>query len=96
MRRAARVDTNQPEIVAALRKLGATVQPLHMVGRGCPDILVGWRQKNFLFEIKDGERPASERKLTQDELEWIGGWKGPVFVITSALEAVRFLQDVKP
>ena len=32
MRRAAKVDANQAFIVAALRDIGATVQPLHMVG----------------------------------------------------------------
>lgn len=96
MRRAARVDANQAEIVKALRKIGATVQPLHGVGNGCPDILVGWRQQNFLFELKDGEKPPSARQLTEDEKDWIAGWKGPVFVVTSALEAVNFLQGVKP
>ena len=47
-----RVDMNQPEIVADLRGIGATVQHLHMVGKGCPDILVGFRGNNWLFEIK--------------------------------------------
>ena len=40
---AARVDANQPEIVKALRGVGATVQHLHKVGQGCPDLMVGWR-----------------------------------------------------
>lgn len=67
-----------------------------MVGRGCPDILVGWRQKNFLFEIKDSAKPPSARELTPDERDWIEGWRGPVYVVTSALQAVNFLMDVKP
>jgi hypothetical protein len=96
VRRAARVDANQAEIVAALRRVGATVQPLHAVGKGCPDLLVGFRQKNFLFEVKDGRRPPSERKLTTDEARWIGGWRGPVVVVTSAFEAIGFLQGVAP
>jgi hypothetical protein len=37
MRTASRVDANQPEIVAALRKCGATVQHLHQVGHGARD-----------------------------------------------------------
>lgn len=32
--RAARVDQNQAEIVAALRKAGASVQHLHTIGKG--------------------------------------------------------------
>lgn len=43
MRRRAHTDRNQPAIVAALRGIGATVQPLHAVGQGCPDLLVGYR-----------------------------------------------------
>jgi hypothetical protein len=96
MRRAARVDANQAEIVKALRKIGATVQPLHAVGKGCPDLLVGWRQGNYLFEVKDGAKPPSARALTPDEQDWIAGWRGPVVVVTSAMEAIGFLQGVRP
>jgi hypothetical protein len=42
MRRIARVDKNQAEIVSALRKAGARVLHLHQHGEGCPDILVGF------------------------------------------------------
>lgn len=93
---ARRVDANQVEIVKALRKIGATVQPLHTVGKGCPDLLVGWRQKNFLMEVKDGTKPPSARELTPDEKEWISGWRGPVFIVNSPLEAVTFLEGIKP
>jgi DNA-binding NarL/FixJ family response regulator len=41
MHRAAKVDANQTEITAALRQMGATVQHIHTVGKGCPDLLVG-------------------------------------------------------
>ena len=44
------VDANQPEIVAALRAAGATVQHLHEVGQGCPDILAGFRGRNYLID----------------------------------------------
>ena len=36
-----RVDRNQPEIVDALRKAGASVGHTHAVGKGFPDIVVG-------------------------------------------------------
>ena len=65
-----RVDMNQPEIVADLRGIGATVQHLHMVGHGCPDILVGFRGNNWLFEIK-----TKAGKLTPDEITWHNEWK---------------------
>jgi Holliday junction resolvase len=81
MRRAARVDANQKEIVEYLRKRGASVQLLHTVGKGCPDIVVGYGGCNYLFEIKDGSKPASQRKLTPDEQEWHDEWKGSVLVV---------------
>lgn len=93
---ARRVDANQAAIVKAMRKLGATVQPLHTVGKGCPDLLVGWRQQNLLMEVKDGAKPPSARELTPDEREWIASWRGPVFIVNSPLEAVNFLQGIKP
>lgn len=85
------MDANQAEIVKALRKVGATVQPLHTVGQGCPDLLVGFRQVNYLFEVKDGAKPPSARALTADEAGWIGGWRAPVFIVNNAEEAVGIL-----
>lgn len=88
MRRAAKVDRNQPEIVGALRAIGATVQPLHSVGKGCPDLLVGFRGRNTLIEVKDGLAKPSDRCLTDDQIEWHGGWKGSVAVATNIEEAL--------
>jgi hypothetical protein len=36
-----RIDRNQPEIVKAIRKAGASVGHTHAVGKGFPDIVVG-------------------------------------------------------
>lgn len=89
MRRAARVDDNQPEIVAALRAVGATVEPLHFVGRGFPDIAVGYRGYNYLIEIKDGAKPPSKRRLTVDERDWHDQWRGQVTVVESVDQALK-------
>lgn len=92
MRRASKVDANQPEIVAALRKAGATVQHLHAVGQGCPDILVGWRGLTVLMELKDGSKPASARKLTPDQVRWRKEWNGgPIYTVTCSGAAIRLL-----
>lgn len=91
MRLRARVDANQAEVVKALRKVGASVQVLSMVGHGCPDLLVGYRGKNYLLELKDGDKAPSARKETPDEHEWIGTWRGTVSVVDNtdgALEAI--------
>ena len=91
MRRAAKVDANQAEIVEALRGIGATVLLLHQVGQGCPDICVGWRYNNWLFEIK-----TSAGKMTKDETAWHLDWRGQVHVIRSFEDAVSLLEHDSP
>lgn len=88
MRRAAKTDRNQAEIVRAFRQIGASVQILSAVGKGCPDALVGFRGKNLLVEIKDGEKPPSARRLTADQERWHGSWAGQVMVAESIEDAV--------
>lgn len=87
MRRAAKIDANQPLIVEALRKAGATVQPLHTVGSGVPDLLVGFQNRTALIEVKDGSKPPSERRLTPDQQEWHGKWKGGTLVTVCDVDA---------
>ncbi|WP_353144891.1 hypothetical protein [Paracoccus sp. (in: a-proteobacteria)] len=91
MRRAAKIDRNQPEIVKALRKAGASVQPLHSVGGGCPDLLVGFRNQNWLIEVKDGSLAPSGRKLTDAQRDWHPAWRGQVAVVLNADEALSLI-----
>ena len=88
-RRVAKVDVNQPALVEQIRDLGYTVQHLHTLGKGCPDIMVGGKGKNYLFEIKN---PEYDGKLTADEQEWHDMWKGQVDIaetLEDILEVVR-------
>ena len=87
MRRAARIDDNQVEIVAALRQIGASVQALHSVGSGCPDLAAGYRGANYFLEVKDGSKPPSARSLTDDQKDWHRGWRGQVAVVRTVAEA---------
>lgn len=92
MRRAAKIDRNQPEIVAALRAIGADVFSLAAVGNGIPDLLVGYQGTTVLIEVKDGAKPKSARQLTDDQIEWHAAWRGGrcvvVHDVTEALAAV--------
>lgn len=88
---AARTDTNQAEIVDALRAIGCSVQPLHTIGKGCPDLLVGYRGANWLLEVKDGRKPPSKRRLTADEKLWHLEWRGQVAVVNSVEEAIALV-----
>ena len=87
-----RVDANQKQIVKLLREMGATVQHLHVIGRGCPDILCGFRGENYLFEIKDPDKPPSARKLTEDEEAWHLVWRGQVATVQTFYDIVEILK----
>jgi hypothetical protein len=88
---AKRVDANQKAIVDTFRAIGATVQILSMVGKGCPDIIVGFKGVNYLIEIKDGSKPKSAQKLTEHEQKFFDSWKGQVCLITSNDDAIALL-----
>jgi hypothetical protein len=85
MRRRARVDDNQRAIVDWLRGVGAFVQSLAGLGQGVPDLLVGFRGVWYVFEIKDGAKRPSARRLTNDEIGWhtIARLHAPTHTVTS-------------
>jgi len=82
-----RVDTNQTQIVKALRDMGCTVEHLHAIGKGVPDIIVGFKARNFLLEIKDGDKKV----LTPDQFNWHRLWKGQVNVVTNIDDAKNLI-----
>ena len=97
----AKVDANQPAIVKALRAAGYTVLHLHTLGKGAPDILVGktdatGQKHNYLFEIKDGDKPPSKRKLTPDEQIFFDSWKGQTHVVKSPADALMLMSYPTP
>ena len=97
MRRAAKVDANQREVVVALRGAGASVQLLHAVGEGCPDLLVGYKGLNMLLEVKDGSKPPSAQKLTPQQEIWHRDWRGHRVVVNSteaALAAIGVIATI--
>lgn len=89
MRRASAIDANQPEIVKALRAVGASVAVLSGCGNGIPDLLVGYRRQTHLLELKDSAKPPSARQLTPDQKRWHATWAGrPVHVVLTVDEAL--------
>lgn len=86
MRRAARIDSNQREIVDALRAHGASVQTLAAVGKGVPDLLVGHAERNLLLEVK-----AEGGGLTLAQEHWHGEWRGSVVVVRCVDDALMAL-----
>jgi|TARA_R100000049_G_C1934580_1_gene78451 Holliday junction resolvase len=93
MRKIGRVDVNQKEIVLALRRVGCSVLILSNVGGGCPDICVGYKGINYLFEIKDGTKTPSQRKLTPDEKKFFDTWEGHCNIVGSVKDCMDILQE---
>ena len=77
-------DANQPEIVRALKACGASVVDLHAMGGGCPDLLVGYRGKDYKMEVK-----TAKGELRDSQEDFARDWKGsPVIVVRSTVEAL--------
>lgn len=93
MRRAARIDSNQVEIVQTLRALGASVAHTHTV-KGFVDVVVGYRGRSVLVEIKDSNKPPSARKLTPMEAEFHKSWKGALVIIESKQQCEQLIKDL--
>lgn len=87
-----RVDANQPQIVKDLRASGYSVVSLARVGGGCGDILVGYRDHNLMFEVKDPSQPPSKRRLTDEEMQFHNDWKGQIDVIETIEQAFELIR----
>lgn len=92
MRRSAKIDINQPAIVAELEKLGCSVVSLASVGNGCPDIAVALIGKTFLIEIKNEDYYW---KLEDKQKTFLLGWKADVPIIESVKDAADFVTAVR-
>ena len=83
MRRAAKRDKNEPEIVSALKQAGAHVWQIS--APGVPDLLVSFRNETFLLETK-----ARHGKLTDEQIIFFETWTGgAVAIVRSIDDALR-------
>lgn len=80
MRKAARVDANQDEVVKALRKIGAAVYII-----GLPlDLLVAYRGRTLLAEVK-----VEGGRFTKQQAEFMSMWPGEFIVVRGPEDAVK-------
>jgi hypothetical protein len=79
MRRAARVDQNQAQVVSALRAAGAYVWIICLP----VDLLVGYKGHTFLVEIKDGPK----KRLTALQQDFFNNWSGSTLARVDGPEA---------
>ena len=84
---AKRTDQNQKEIVKIFRDAGAYVIDLSRVGKGCPDLCVGYGGLTVLVEVKNGEKA----KFTEDQLFFLESWQGGAVVRINDAEGAHTL-----
>ena len=86
-----RTDDNQKQVVSELRKLGISVAVTSDLGHGFPDLVIGYKGLNFLIELKDGKKPPSKRKRTQDQKDFQHDWSGWYAVACSLHEILYYI-----
>jgi hypothetical protein len=81
MRRAAKRDQSEGDIVDALLSAGWSVERWSQ--RDCPDLVLGRRGINLLAEVKTGKKT---RRAGQ--AKWHREWRGRVIVLRTVEEAL--------
>jgi len=89
----AKADRNQAEIVEAFRRYGASVAHTHTLGRGFPDLVVGYQGQNWLVEIKDWMKPPSQRALTPAEQEFRDNWRGTYHIVETVGDVAALIEE---
>ena len=94
-RYANRTDANQIDVVEEFRQAlpEATLKVMSGAGDGFPDLAVGWRGHNFLFEVKDPDKIPSARQLTRAQQDMHQTWQGQIDVVHSAAEMLAKIAD---
>jgi len=78
-------DANEPDIVAALEKVGATVRRMNWA-----DLLVGFRGVNYVIEVK-----TEKGKLTDDQIVNFPAWRGQITIVRSVQGALWTIGAIK-
>ncbi len=75
----ARRDANEPAIVEALEKVGATVERWEVC-----DLVVGYQGRTYLIEVK-----TEKGKLTKKQKTMREKWRGHLATVRDAIEALQ-------
>lgn len=95
-RRLMRHDANHNSIVQALRKCGAKVLDLSGVGSDCPDVLIGFRGKLILAEIKNPANWYGKKGLTDGQKAFADQWADtPVVLILTVEDGLKAIGAIK-
>lgn len=84
MRRAARTDANQAEIIKSLRDIGCRV---YYIKEPC-DLLVDYRKRWIVLEVK-----VEGGRLTQKQIKFIAETSAPVHIVRDSREAIEIVVE---
>ena len=87
---ARKTDDNHQEIMDAFRAHAFSVADTSRLGQGFPDLVVAKGGINVLVEVKDGSKPPSARKLSEDEKKFMEAWRGRYRIIET-IDGVKWL-----
>ena len=92
MRRAAKRDVSEPEIVSTLIDAGFTVHRLSAAG--VPDLLVGFRSRTWLVECKSSHKGYG-KGLNPLQQRFADTWRGsPVVILRNGEEAMDWAVQI--
>lgn len=95
VRRAARVDENQSEIVASFRAMGCSVADTSAVGDGFPDLVVGKFGITVLVEVKNPRKIPSKRRLTPDQKDFHDEWNGSITIVETLDDVIDLVSRMR-
>lgn len=88
-----KTDANQLDLMKQCRKIpNLSIVSTHIIGKGFPDCIIGYKGKNYMIEIKDGNKPKSARKLTKDEIIFHEKWNGQVNIVENFDDIIKLIQ----
>lgn len=89
-------DANHNEIVDAMTKVGAYVIDMSHVGKGFPDLIVGFQNMTILMEIKNPKTSYGKKGLNKNQLQWKEKWTGGAYCVVDSIDsALRMIGVVK-
>lgn len=87
-----KTDANHKQIINQLRKIpNISVFSTHTIGKGFPDIVIGYKGFNYLIEIKDGAKSKSQKKLTEAEEKFFFDWNGQVSIAENIDDILKII-----
>lgn len=94
MRRAARKDRNHAEVVKQFRKFGCSILDISQLHK-CADLVVSKNYKTVIVEVKDGEKPESERQLTPGEEKFSDTWQGVYIIVENLSDVIAVVKGLE-